>query len=57
MRITAIETIHFRRGVTVHAGAIQYLNGDIPLPPGPGLGVDLCEDVFRRPDVSVEKVS
>lgn len=25
MRITAIETIHFRRGVTVHVGAIQYL--------------------------------
>src|SRR5579883_1966870 len=25
MRITAIETIHLARGITVHAGAIQWL--------------------------------
>src|ERR1022692_4807180 len=25
MRITAVETIHLRRGITVHAGPIQWL--------------------------------
>src|ERR1700728_1080961 len=27
MRITAVETIHLRRGITVHAGPIQWLGG------------------------------
>lgn len=30
--------------------------GELPLPPGPGLGVELDPAVFKRPDVSVERL-
>jgi L-alanine-DL-glutamate epimerase-like enolase superfamily enzyme len=29
-------------------------DGEFALPPGPGLGVDLCPEVFAREDVQVE---
>jgi galactonate dehydratase len=32
-------------------------NGELPLPPGPGLGVELDPAVFRRPDVTVEHLA
>jgi galactonate dehydratase len=31
------------------------IDGEIPLPPGPGLGVELDPDVFSRPGVKVER--
>jgi L-alanine-DL-glutamate epimerase-like enolase superfamily enzyme len=36
-------------------GTLPAQSGAIPLPPGPGLGVDLSADVPRRPDASVER--
>jgi galactonate dehydratase len=32
-------------------------NGELPLPPGPGLGVELDPAVFQRPDVTVERLA
>ena len=32
-------------------------NGELPLPPGPGLGVELDPAVFQRPDVTVEHLA
>ena len=31
-------------------------NGELSLPPGPGLGVELDPAVFKRPDVAVERL-
>jgi L-alanine-DL-glutamate epimerase-like enolase superfamily enzyme len=31
-------------------------NGQLPLPPGPGLGIDLDPEMFTRPDVTVERI-
>jgi galactonate dehydratase len=31
------------------------VNGEFPLPPGPGLGVELCPEVMAREDVQVER--
>jgi galactonate dehydratase len=31
-------------------------NGQLPLPPGPGLGIDLDPEMFKRPDVTVERI-
>ena len=31
--------------------------GELPLPPGPGLGTELNPDVLNRPDVTVERTS
>jgi len=31
--------------------------GELPLPPGPGLGTELNPDVLKRPDVTVELIS
>lgn len=33
------------------------VNGEIPLPPGPGLGVELASEVFRRGDAKIEVFS
>jgi galactonate dehydratase len=30
-------------------------HGEFALPPGPGLGVDLCPEVLSRPDVTIER--
>ncbi len=32
------------------------VHGEFALPPGPGLGVELCPEVFSRPDACVERV-
>jgi galactonate dehydratase len=37
-------------------GIVTPVEGAFPLPPGPGLGVELCPDVMRRNDVQVERV-
>jgi L-alanine-DL-glutamate epimerase-like enolase superfamily enzyme len=31
------------------------VNGEFALPPGPGLGVDLCPEVMAREDVEKQK--
>lgn len=33
---------------------LKPVNGEFPLPPGPGLGVELAEDVSLRPGVKIE---
>lgn len=33
------------------------VGGSLPLPPGPGLGVDLHPSLFSRPDIRIERVS
>jgi L-alanine-DL-glutamate epimerase-like enolase superfamily enzyme len=43
----------YRGIVTVSPAPV---NGEFRLPPGPGLGVELCPDVLAREDVSVERV-
>jgi galactonate dehydratase len=37
----------------VVTGALTPVNGEFPLPPGPGLGVELAEDVGRRPGAQI----
>jgi len=67
MKITAVETIHLSRGITVHSGCeVQHgtsaimtadlvpKDGRLPLPPGPGLGIELAPEMFKRPDVTVD---
>ncbi len=34
--------------------ALAARDGELPLPPGPGLGVDLSPEVFARPDIKIE---
>lgn len=36
--------------------ALRPAGGKLPLPNGPGLGVDLSEDALRRPGVSIERI-
>ncbi|MCZ2149247.1 MAG: mandelate racemase/muconate lactonizing enzyme family protein [Bryobacterales bacterium] len=36
---------------------LPAVNGEIPLPPGPGLGVELAPEVRTRADVQVDRVS
>ena len=36
---------------------LPVANGVVPLPEGPGLGVELTPQVFARPDVTVERIS
>jgi galactonate dehydratase len=33
---------------------LAAVNGELPLPPGPGLGVELSPEVFARPDIKIE---
>ena len=35
---------------------LPVANGVVPLPQGPGLGVELTPHVFARPDVTVERI-
>ena len=42
------------RGVVTQM--LPPVNGEFPLPPGPGLGVELCAEVMEREDVTVERV-
>jgi len=42
------------RGIVT--GMLPPEHGEFPLPPGPGLGVELCAEVSHRPDVTVERV-
>jgi L-alanine-DL-glutamate epimerase-like enolase superfamily enzyme len=42
------------RGIVTHTPA--PVDGEFALPPGPGLGVELCAEVIERPDVQVDKV-
>jgi L-alanine-DL-glutamate epimerase-like enolase superfamily enzyme len=35
---------------------LPVANGVVPLPEGPGLGVELTPQVFARPDITVEQV-
>jgi hypothetical protein len=53
MKITAGETIHLSRGITVHAGPEEW---PIAVPPGPGLGIGLDPEMFKRRDVTVESI-
>ena len=32
------------------------VNGELPLPPGPGLGVELAAGIEKRPNVTVERI-
>ncbi len=41
-------------GIVPHT--LPAVNGEIPLPPGPGLGVELCPEVLARPDVCIERI-
>jgi hypothetical protein len=34
---------------------VAGVNGELPLPPGPGLGVDLSSDVLTRKDAIVKR--
>jgi L-alanine-DL-glutamate epimerase-like enolase superfamily enzyme len=43
------------RGIVTNT--LPAVNGRIPLPPGPGLGVELAPETFSRPDVSIERSS
>jgi L-alanine-DL-glutamate epimerase-like enolase superfamily enzyme len=36
---------------------LAVLDGNLPLPSGPGLGVELDPSVLTRPDASVERTS
>jgi galactonate dehydratase len=36
---------------------LAAMNGEIPLPRGPGLGVDLDPDIFSRPGVKIDRTS
>lgn len=38
-------------------GMVVPVNGEFPLPPGPGLGAELDPDIFKREDVFVERSS
>ncbi|MDX1981178.1 MAG: mandelate racemase/muconate lactonizing enzyme family protein [Bryobacteraceae bacterium] len=40
----------------VVGNTLPVVNGQIPLPSGPGLGVELSDEVFRRPDVRIDRV-
>jgi L-alanine-DL-glutamate epimerase-like enolase superfamily enzyme len=40
------------RGILTHT--LPPVNGEFALPPGPGLGVELCPEVMARDDVQVE---
>ena len=35
----------------------QPVDGEFPLPPGPGLGVELNPNILKREDVSIERTS
>lgn len=39
-------------GIVAHT--LPAIQGEIPLPPGPGLGVELSPEVLRRKDVSID---
>ena len=39
----------------VISNPMPLVNGSFPLPPGPGLGIELLPEVLNRPDVSVER--
>ena len=43
------------RGILNHT--VMPVNGEFPLPPGPGLGVELCPDVLMRPDVQIQRTT
>ena len=36
---------------------LSPVNGEFPLPPGPGLGVELDNAVFKRPDLMIQSIS
>ena len=42
------------RGIVTQALPPEH--GEFPLPPGPGLGVELCAEVMEREDATVERV-
>jgi len=55
-----LETIRLRYleeyiGITTYNLVPE--KGELPLPPGPGLGIELNPDVLKRPDVRVERIS
>ncbi len=41
--------------IGVVSNPIPSVNGSFPLPPGPGLGIELLPEVLSRPDVSIER--
>ncbi|MDQ6705146.1 MAG: mandelate racemase/muconate lactonizing enzyme family protein, partial [Acidobacteriota bacterium] len=41
------------RGIVTNT--LPAINGEIPLPPGPGLGIELAPEIFARPDVSIDR--
>ncbi|MBI3683530.1 MAG: mandelate racemase/muconate lactonizing enzyme family protein [Acidobacteria bacterium] len=41
---------------SIVSNTLPAVNGEIPLPPGPGLGVELAPAVFERPDVKIDLV-
>jgi L-alanine-DL-glutamate epimerase-like enolase superfamily enzyme len=42
------------RGIVTQT--LAPVDGEFPLPPGPGLGVELCAEVMEREDVTVERI-
>jgi galactonate dehydratase len=58
--LTIMETVrkHYLQeygGVLNHT--LEVANGEVPLPPGPGLGVELDPELFRRPGLTVDTTS
>jgi L-alanine-DL-glutamate epimerase-like enolase superfamily enzyme len=43
------------RGMTT--SELKPLNGELPLPPGPGLGTELSPDIFNHPGVKSERLT
>jgi galactonate dehydratase len=35
---------------------LPAVNGEIPIPPGPGLGVELAPELFQRPDITIDRI-
>ncbi len=55
--LESVRKHYLEEYVGVVPDPLAAVDGAIPLPPGPGLGVELSPEVFRRPDITIDKVS
>lgn len=55
--LESVRKHYLEEYVGIVPNTLAAVDGEIPLPPGPGLGVELSPQVFTRPDVQVDRVS
>jgi L-alanine-DL-glutamate epimerase-like enolase superfamily enzyme len=54
--LESVRKHYLEEYVGIVPDTLPAVDGRIPLPPGPGLGVELAPDVFTRPDVRIDRV-